>query len=227
MAEMAASSKLHVEGPDDLNSIANLIKKYGIDFKTTPSAPQIKFIGDVDQLLEGMETAVEVSSGRIMGFVLDADSPLADRWASVRQRLMNCSVDNVPPVPSEDGFIGRSSRFNTRVGVWLMPDNLQDGTLEIFLQTLVGEDDAIISHAESSTKTAMTLGAKFKEKDRLKATIHAWLAWQNVPGLPYGTAINAKYFRHNSPVAKRFVGWFVKLYNLPISFASETLPPEK
>ena len=215
----AARSKLHVEGINDLHSIANLIKEYGIDYKTDQSAPQIEEIGTIEELLEGMETAVQVSGGRVIGFVLDADEPLVDRWVSVRQRLVKAGVDNVPERPPPDGFIGMSSRFKSQVGVWLMPDNLQDGSLENFLQTLISENDTIISHAESSTDTAKGLGAKFQEKDRNKAVLHTWLAWQAKPGLPYGTAINAKYFRHDSPIAKKFVDWFVRLYGLSATLA--------
>ena len=32
------------------------------------------------------------------------------------------------------------------------------------------------------------------------------------PRLPYGTAIKAGYFRHDSPVAESFVGWFRRVF---------------
>ena len=55
-------------------------------------------------------------------------------------------------------------------------------------------------------------GAEFAPQDQIKATLHTWLAWQKEPGLPYGTAIKAKYFGNNSPVAMDFVSWFKILF---------------
>jgi hypothetical protein len=216
MPVTAARSRLHVEGKDDLHLIANLIKEYGIDWKTNPSAPEIKEIGSVTELLDGIETAVQLSSGRVIGFVLDADQPLSSRWASVRQRLTNSGVDDVPETLPNEGFIGFSTQFKSSVGVWLMPDNLRHGALEDFLQDLIHENDPLIGHAEISTDQAKALGAAFEVSGRLKAIIHAWLAWQRKPGLPYGSAVTAKYFCHDKEIAKAFIRWFVKLYNLAI-----------
>ncbi len=206
--------RLHVEGPDDLHAIAGLVKRYGIDYKINPSAPEIKSIVGIDNLLDGIETAVPIGGGRTLGFVLDADDPLADRWASVRQRLAKVEVADIPPEPPDGGFIGESARFKSRVGVWLMPDNRRAGALELFLRDLVSEDDPIFEHARLSTEQATLLGAGFRPIDTLKATIHTWLAWQENPGLPYGTAITARYFQHDHPVARRFVEWYETLYQL-------------
>ena len=214
MAATVARSRLNVEGSDDKYSIANLVKAHGIDYEKNILAPRIEDVGSIDQLLEGMELAVQVSGERVIGFVMDADDSLADRWASVRQRLTNAGVENVPSQPPEDGYIGNSTRFKSRVGVWLMPDNLRGGALELFIKDLIDDNDFIIKHAEQSTDLAKSHGAKFKNKDRVKAIIHAWLSWQDVPGLPYGTAITAKYFRHDMPIAIRFVSWYSKLYRL-------------
>ncbi len=52
-----------------------------------------------------------------------------------------------------------------------------------------------------------------------KAVLHAWLAWQNNPGRPYGTAIKSGYLRHDSAAARRFVAWFRQLFVLEGSTA--------
>jgi hypothetical protein len=214
-----ARSKLYVEGRDDEHAIANLIEIHGIDYRKIDAAPKIEPITGVESLLKFIETAVEVSGGRAVGFVLDADAPLADRSASVRQHLVNAKVEDVPEAIPADGFIG-TSNFKSRVGIWLMPDNGRDGTLEEFLRDLVAEHDSIIGHAESATDQAKTLGAGFPPQDHLKAVIHAWLAWQDVPGHPYGLAIKARSFQHDSPLATKFVAWFRTLYGLPMASTS-------
>ncbi len=206
--------ELHVEGVDDYNSIRNLVKQHGIDFDKDPSAPTISQAGSVERLLDEIDTAIPLNGGRIIGFVLDADDRLAYRWASVRQRLINSGVLNLPPDPPEGGFIGESPKYKARVGVWLMPDNQRPGALELFLQDLVPAGNLVFEHARSATERAEELGAGFREVDRLKATLHAWLAWQESPGLPYGMAITTKYFEHVHPVARLFVNWYSALYRL-------------
>lgn len=209
-------SSLHVEGPDDLHSVVHLLIRHGIDYDCKPwppALPRLKPVGSVERLLDGIETAIELSTGRAIGFVLDADSPLLGRWQSVRDRLLRVKVD-APKEPPPEGFIGHSSTYRSTVGVWLMPDNQHDGKLETFLSTLIDEQDALIDHATEATNTARELGARFSEADHIKATIHAWLAWQEEPGRPYGTAIRARYFRHDSPAAVAFVAWFKRLYGI-------------
>lgn len=209
-------SRMHVEGPDDQHSIVHLLRHHGIDYDPKPwppEFPEFKPIGGIRELLEGIGTAVQLSTGRAIGFVLDADSPLLDRWQAVRDRMRAVDVA-APPQPPPEGFIGESGTYRCRVGVWLMPDNQHDGKLETFLQTLISEHDLLIDHASGATERAKQLGAEFRHSDRLKAIIHAWLAWQEAPGLPYGTAIQAKYFRHETPVAGVFVAWFRRLFEI-------------
>lgn len=94
-----------------------------------------------------------------------------------------------------------------------MPDNQRDpGKLEDLLRTLVPTGDTLYEHAEHSTDEAVGRGAQFAENDRIKATLHCWLAWQESPGLPYGTAIKAKFLNTDSPAAQKFMGWFRQLY---------------
>jgi hypothetical protein len=96
-----------------------------------------------------------------------------------------------------------------------MPDNQQKGALEDFLTTLVDEEDQLQQHARVSTiRAKKSHGANFRDVDEKKAVLHAWLAWQQVPGLPYGTAMKARYFRQGSPVAERFVAWFRRVFQL-------------
>ncbi len=58
----------------------------------------------------------------------------------------------------------------------------------------------------------MRQGAAFPEAKRLKAVLHTWLAWQERPGVPYGLAIKARYFGHDSPAARAFVEWFRRVF---------------
>ena len=132
-------------------------------------------------------------------------------------RLRQVGLDPPPAVPPP-GFVGDSTEYSARVGVSLMPDNegegqQGEGTLERFPETLVREAEPLLPPAREATRQAKTdHEAVYRDVDVRKAELHAWLAWQREPGLPYGTAIKARFFRHDSPVATRFVAWFRRVF---------------
>jgi len=95
-----------------------------------------------------------------------------------------------------------------------MPDNQREGTLESFLEGLVRENDMLLPHAKISTQGARELHASFPDRLVAKAELHTWLAWQEEPGLPYGSAIRARYFGHDSQAARSFVAWFCCLFGI-------------
>lgn len=230
MPESHASPKLFVEGNDDMHAIRHLLIRHGINLSVIQQPCEIKIPSEgkttgsnlmsdagsgVEVLLAGMEKAVEFAKFSIIGFVLDADSPLQSRWDAVKNHLKNAGVSNLPKMPPQDGFNGKSETYQTKVGVWLMPDNQTDGTLESFLKQLIDEKDSLIDHAISTTKEAKNKGAEFIENDTIKAELHAWLAWQREPGKQYGTAICARFFKNDfGPTALAFVAWFKQLYEI-------------
>lgn len=211
---------LHVEGVDDVHTIKHLLSRHGFNCPTSElrkedkfseNVPLIKAAGDKDKVLAAMETAVPVSNGRSVGFVLDADEVPENRWQAVRNRLGKFELD-LPDSMPQDGFVDDIAALKVRVGVWLMPDNQRSGALEDFLQDLVREEDPLYPIAICSTEKARANGAGFSESSRNKAVLHAWLAWQRTPGLPYGTAVSAEYFRVDSPAALAFVEWYKELF---------------
>ena len=212
-------SLLHVEGKDDVHAIIHLLLRHNIHCSREDVAVNIRCIsedgldesGGRDKLLKAMEAAVKASTDRSVGFILDADEVAQDRWRAVRGKLNNVGLMLPDDIPKE-GFVGETDTFKARVGVWLMPDNRQSGALEEFLQDLVDSSDPLLPIAQTSTDQAKNRGARFSNSDHLKAVLHAWLAWQECPGLPYGTAMKSLYFSHDSANALAFVEWFKRVF---------------
>ena len=205
---------LNVEGMDDTHVFLHLLILHGFDYnldsKDWPDwYPNIIRKDGKSTLLKGVENAITLSSGRTTGFVLDANGSLRESWRQIAGELAKAGVQTPPRIPNA-GFVGESVSHQTRVGVWLTPDNERDGALEHFLETLIADEDDLFAHAQESTREARRRGAQFK--DRHKATLYAWLAWQKSPGLRYGSAIRAQFFQHESEAAKRFAAWFRRLY---------------
>ena len=113
-----------------------------------------------------------------------------------------------------EGFIADVPNFQTKVGVWLMPNNADIGMLEHFLQELIADGDKLIPLARSSTEAAFETDPRFEAVHEAKAIIHCWLAWQKQPGRPFGVAMRSGYFRHDSELANAFVKWFRNLFGV-------------
>jgi hypothetical protein len=94
-----------------------------------------------------------------------------------------------------------------------MPNNKDKGTLEDFLKTIKGNDDALLNFAgETLTELEGSGLHKYKPVHRNKALIHTYLAWQENPGAPYGTALKQKAFDIEHPDVRALANWLRQLF---------------
>ena len=92
-----------------------------------------------------------------------------------------------------------------------MADNRNSGKLETLLLSMIPEDDDLFEHATGCMESIAN--PRFGEKDREKALVHTWLAWQANPGRPYGTAITAGFLNHEVPEVDALVSWLRTLFS--------------
>ncbi|WP_420441940.1 DUF3226 domain-containing protein [Candidatus Palauibacter sp.] len=157
------SNRFFVEGSDDFHAILNLLARHELSRETLPQTfPAFRPPKTEDEhedpqgkeaVLRAIETAVKANPNAPVGFVLDADDDIHARWESVAHRLQRVGVDVGTGLDSA-GFLGKSSEYGTRVGVWLMPDNERAGRLEDFLEDLVGQTNSLLPHAHEATRAA-------------------------------------------------------------------------
>jgi hypothetical protein len=203
--------RLLVEGPDDQYSVIHLMARHGFDWDDESRVrPCVSSLGGVEQLLRAFPVAIKGTYERI-GIVLDANSNPAGRWEQIRNRAEKLGL-SVPDSLASDGTLIPGRKPGSRIGIWLMPDNQSEGTLENFLSELVPFGDSIWSYADEVVIEASRRGARYQEKDRSKSRLHTWLAWQEKPGLPFGIAMKAELFEKESEAARRFVAWFNRLF---------------
>jgi hypothetical protein len=204
-----APHRLIVEGRDDKWSIIALTRLYGWDWDSPQGHyPYIHDAEGVDNAIDALP--VSVRTYRRVGIVVDADIDQQSRWDGIKSKLHGVGI-GLPAIPNPHGLVVNID--DKRVGVWLMPNNQSPGKLEDFLAILVPSSDGCWGWADEATKVAADRGALFTESDFIKARIHAWLAWQREPGLPFGTAITAALFSHQDALAQKFVQWMTQLYS--------------
>lgn len=200
--------KLLVEGKDDLFVIANIR-----DGRLLTDNFDIVDCEGVENVADKLLAYIK-NKQLTVGVVVDADDQLNSRWESLRNVLIEQEYI-VPKQPDPNGTIIPPVGRSPKIGIWLMPDNIQEpGMLEHFVSTLIPPGDKLKPIAEDVITRLQADGLnRYKSIQASKALIHTWLAWQEDPGTPMGLAITKTYLDHNTELCQRFANWLDSLYN--------------
>ncbi len=198
--------KLLVEGPNDLHVVGNIWKD--ISRTVTPNIiPTDGFTNLLPQIPVRLKEGNE-----ILGVIIDADlANFEDRWKQVKHRFEENGY-KLPLLPPTDGLVIEQMGM-TKIGIWIMPDNQSLGKIEDFLRQLIPAGDQLLPEAEAVLDSIERQSKNlYGEKDRPKALMHTWLAWQKTAGMPYGQAITAKALTTDAELCQRFMDWLRRLF---------------
>lgn len=212
---------LIVEGKDAI-VLSKLCKLRSLPPPTGYSNPekyQTEFVresGGIDNALLNFEEALGQEFGNI-GLVVDANDNGPDsRWAKIKSILSGYfSEETLKAIaPKPEGIVVQEQGLPS-VGIWIMPDNQSPGYLEHFVAGMIPDGDKVWGFAE------ITVGqlereefCRFKAAKHQKALVHTWLAWQEEPGKPFGTALESKYLDANAPAVEPFLKWMKRTFQL-------------
>jgi hypothetical protein len=211
---------LLVEGDNDKRVIPEFIENNGIKWEVKPQEyiVKIKTKNSKEKLLDQktLKYELQASGLKALGIVVDADDNPQTRKQRIEQIYQSFgkkSNDNL----SSDGLIFQLNS-GIKFGIWMMPDNDNQGMLETFLSYLIPQNNpnhnSLWQYVEEVVKEAGNLGATYKEVHLDKAKIHTWLAWQDEPGNQLHQAIKYKIFNSSHPKGQSFFSWFKQLYDL-------------
>jgi hypothetical protein len=98
------------------------------------------------------------------------------------------------------------------IGVWVMPGNADDGTLEDWIkQTLHPQESGLMSHVRSAIDQ-IPGGPKFKPLRRSKAEVATWLAWQENPDHGLWQAAQPLLLDESAPLLSGFKDWLGRVF---------------
>lgn len=99
------------------------------------------------------------------------------------------------------------------LGVWIMPNNKDDGTIEDWIKSkILDSEKTLLEHA---CKTVRELPEKkFSSTSIVKAEIATWLAWQNQPGrtISYALKNNNELLNINDSGFKNLIEWLENFF---------------
>ena len=201
---------LLVEGVDDKHVIRHLSERCD---------PTLEFaIHDyegIENVLPNIPDHIDEPGRRAVGVVVDADTNALDTWGRVCHRISGAGriISPIPPRPDPNGtIIPENPNTNSpRVGVWIMPDNLNPGELEDFVERMIPAGDPVWPLSRQYIAGIPSTDRKFAAGKTLRAQIHAWLATREDPR-QMGLAIRAHDLETNGPLCQRFLAWLSRLF---------------
>lgn len=220
------------EGKNDKYVFHHLLSHYHI----AEGIIDFKEYDGIEKMLRALPVQLRESGLERLGVVVDADDELTARWAALKHILINAGYLNLPDKPLPEGTIINEDDPTgiltedcdemitengaaivqeglPTVGIWIMPDNKLPGMLEDFVSFLVPQDDPLWKKAQGCLAEIPEGQRKFKTH-LAKAHIHTWLAWQEEPGTPLGSAITKRYLDAGAEHAQRLMDWVKRLFKL-------------
>jgi hypothetical protein len=205
------SAKLLVEGNDEFHVLQALFKHYNVEVRNKKN-PQsglfsIKDSKSIDSLLESIP--IELKMVDTLGIIIDSDVEIKNHWISVKNRFKKIGYI-LPKHLDENGCVIELE--DKKIGIWIMPNNSENGMLEDFIKFLIPIEDQLLPIAEKVINDIENEKLqKYKGTYRSKALIHTWLAWQKRPGTSMGQAVTNNYLKSNE-LSDRFINWINKLF---------------
>ena len=228
---MADQCLMLVEGDDDYHVFQHLMTAHGIDkqrtYRLEPYGSNPRTSRDneivfrerqgVNNVLDYLSQQLRITGDlKRLGVVVDADTNFAARWQSLRDILLKSGYTDAPKQTDPAGLILEhtgSPEEKPRIGVWVMPNNRDAGSMEDFFALLLPATDTLWERARLCVEQIPAEERLFKNAF-IKAHVHTWLAWQEWPGLPMGKAISERYLNANVPNARQLLDWLRRLFDL-------------
>lgn len=216
------AQQLIVEGNDAI-VLANILMKRGLNPPKGYSNPSkftnkfVKQAGSISQVELTLENALNQPDLTNIGIIVDADQVGATERCQTLAAKIATTLNQATPnelILPEIGFIWEVSD-SLKIGIWVMPNNQDNGYLEHFLLELIDANNTTFQFAQNKLAELMEQEfCEFTAIKKQKALLHTYLAWQKNPGLPMGTAVQAKYLNAKSPQATNFENWFQQIFEL-------------
>ncbi len=202
--------KLLVEGNTDQHVIWSLCNYYDV----IQTFDVIDCDG-VDKLFKQLQIRLTNLNDQIrLGVVLDADTNYQGRIDALQSIIGETNKIKFGEMSNDGLVINLNDSGTSKLGIWIMPNNHDNGMIEDFAIAMVPSNDVLMLKAEKTIEDIERDSiARYRLVHRSKAKIHTFLAWNDEPGMPLGQAITKRVLSPKTQSAVKFVGWLNRLFN--------------
>ncbi|MEN9898791.1 MAG: hypothetical protein RLZZ66_2440 [Pseudomonadota bacterium] len=150
-----------------------------------------------------------------LAIIVDADSLPHSNCQKTIERISKIieSFEYMLVVEKSNGFFYKNSDGLPSIGLWIMPDNENEGMLEDWIKASIHPNEQILLTQVKTVIDSLD-PKKFKPIHRSKAEVATWLAWQEQPGHGLYWAAHSKnnlLDAGSSPYAE-LVDWLKRVY---------------
>lgn len=212
---------LMVEGEADRSFFEELCNKNGLNSILTVAPP--KSLGGTHNTKQGVLQLLPTYLNQLadgqrerLGIVIDADQAVhGSGYLKTLQSVSDILQEfDFSAVPSQIGG-GLTFKHNDGLadfGLWIMPNNSDEGILENWINQCIHPDQAsLFSHA--TTTVAALPDPLFKPIRKPKAEIATWLAWQDKPGEGLYYCIQGGLLNTSAPLHTGLVDWLKGIFS--------------
>ncbi len=162
---------------------------------------------------ECIQTRLQSPRTTHLRIIIDADEDYIGAWKFIKTFCKDL-ISNLPERAPSEGFIGQFRERGILFGVWIMPNNQENGMFEdLLLAAFKPGKQPLKEHSKSFVVQGKELGAYYNPLHRSKAIINAWIALEE-PGKPLWREPVFNTFDLRSSSLQPFVTWFRKLYEV-------------
>ncbi|WP_031438514.1 DUF3226 domain-containing protein [Methylobacter tundripaludum] len=218
---MADSKKiLLVEGDADKSFFQKICKNLSLNTSVQVAPP--KDLGGRRNSKEGAIQQLELllpqlNDGELTHIAVIVDADYRDQQGLGYQKTIDRiaaivkSFDFELDQGAQSGICFKNTDGLADLGLWIMPNNQDEGMLEDWIKSCVNESEqALFQQATNAVKDIST--RKFPDHSLSKAEVATWLAWQKQPGHGLYAAITDQLLDNEHPLFTELKQWLLNVF---------------
>ncbi len=224
-----ANGLLIVEGISDKDFIQSFLEYEGLNINldirvvTAPDVDNAISHTTKQAVIRALDAVIrQLNDGSYerIGVLLDMDYPhesaIPIKQLNVQQlaaKLGEHDFVQTSQLSDDKGIFFANTDFTHPIGVWLMPDNNNEGYLEHWIENVI-KDKAVSHYDKAEQFIASFEKAHFKPHNLAKAKIYTWLAIQSKPCIDLSRSLSPKYnlLDKNSTSYQNFKAWLMMTF---------------
>lgn len=218
---MAGAKKiLLVEGDADKSFFQKICKNLSLDTYVQVAPP--KDLSGTHNSKEGVFQQLgllfpQLNDGELTHIAVVVDADYLAQHGLGYQKTIDRITSIVEPFgfeldqDAQSGICFKNPDGLADFGLWIMPNNQQEGMLEDWIKTCISEtEQTLFQQATDAVQNIPT--PKFPAHLTSKAEVATWLAWQKQPGHGLYAVIKDQLLDYESPLFKELERWLLNVF---------------
>ena len=174
--------------------------------------------GVISSSLDDLISQISLGLIKNLGIIIDADHNKDS--SGIHKTKESLTIKLAPHgytlIETHEGFIAKNDDGLIDIGIWIMPNNINDGNIENWIEELVHDKELPLYEKAKAVVAELKDESlqKFRESRVKKAQLATWFAWQKSPGHGLDFFFNDPLIDINHTQYTNFCSWFKRTFEL-------------